>query len=197
MGWTTLLIGAGVIPDATAAFVVFSVAGFVTQVMATLAIGWLAAGRHRVRSWPRSVVRAICAWMLMGVVFGGALLGITGAVEFDWPVGVLVVIGVVALVALATSIMVFAAVGPFSAPTTPPATLESGQRLVRASVTAVAGSHRTFCVADFEYEGPHGGMRPASTISGSWLFPGVSSGVMLCDSADRPIRFYDQARAHA
>lgn len=170
-------------------------AGLVVQIVITLGIGRLAAGRNRVRSWSRSVVQAIIAWMLFGVVFACGLLGVTGAIEYDWPVAAIVACAVVGVVALAVGIMLFIAVGPFADPVTPPANLPPGYRLARASVTAVGGSRRTFCVADFEYEAVAGGIKHASTLSSTWLFPAVSSGVMLCDSADRPIRFYDQSRA--
>ena len=201
MGWFTMLIVVLALamapPDAPVVLVGVALGGLLVQIAITLGIGWLASGRNRIRSWPIAVNRSLCAWLMMGTTFGGLLIGVTGVIELGWPVGVLIAIGVAALVALALGVMLHAGFKPFADPTTPPARLERGQRLARASVKEVAGSHKTFCVVDFEYEGVDGGRHPASVLSGAWLVPGVSSGVMLCDSAGRPIRYYDQTAARA
>lgn len=195
MFWAALLVGYVVMPDTAGWLLVMAVTGLAIMTAVTLGVGRLAAGRDRVRSWRRTVMQTIIAWVLFGVMFGCGLLCITAAIEYEWPVAAIIACAAVGVVALVVGIMLFIAVGPFADPVTPPANLPPGYRLARASVTAVGGSHRTFCVADFEYEGVAGGAQHASTLSSTWLFPAVSSGVMLCDSADRPIRFYDQTRA--
>lgn len=197
MFWTALLAGSVVLPGVEGFLPWLAAAGLAVQTAITLALGRLASGRYRLRSWSRSVVQAIIAWMLFGVVFACGLLALTGSIEYGWPMAAIIVCVVVGVVTLAVGLMLFIAVGPFADPVTPRATLPPGTRLARASVTAVAGSHRTFCVADFEYEAVAGGVKHASTLSSTWLFPALSSGVMLCDQADRPIRFYDQSRARA